>query len=79
MKTCHTCTHWIPQPDKTFQPTEHQKPVGPPQITRYGICARLMIGILDPTEDGIASNPCHCSDYGDTVTTGPLFGCVHHS
>lgn len=75
---CQTCQYWTRQPDKIFQPTEWQKPVGLPQITRYGICSLLDIGLHEPSEDGIAHNPSHCSEYGDTVTTGPLFGCVHH-
>lgn len=76
--TCETCKHWTRLPDKVYQPTEWQKPVGDPIITRYGICSKLDIGWSEPVEDGIAHNPANCTEGGDTVTTGPLFGCIHH-
>lgn len=77
---CETCKHRSRQPDKVFQPTEYQKPVGQPKITRYGICSMLEVGLYEPaSDDMIATNESHCSEPCDTVTTGPLFGCVHHT
>ena len=79
MNTCETCRHWKREPDKVYQPHFNQKPVGYPQITRYGVCSKLDIGWLEPEEDMIAHNPSHCAESGDTVTTGINFGCIHHT
>ena len=78
MNYCETCRFWSKQPDKVFQPTEWQKPDGPPIITVLGVCEKLNLSCGDPPEDGIAYDASHCADYGDEATTGPKFGCVHH-
>jgi hypothetical protein len=75
---CERCRFWTRQPDHVYQPTEWQKPVGPPQVTRYGVCSRIDHRWITPAEDGIATNESHCSEGSDTTTTGINFGCVHH-
>lgn len=76
--TCETCQHWDRQPDKVFQPTHWQKPVGEPIITVSGICGKLNLSCVDTPEDGIAYDASHCAYYGSQATTGPKFGCIFH-
>lgn len=77
MNTCQTCRFWTRQPDKVFQPTEYQKPVGEPQVTRYGACSKLYVSSHLPDETMIAVDPGH-GELDDAVLTGPRFGCVHY-
>lgn len=76
--TCETCQHWERQPDDVFQHTLHQKPVGKPHIIRYGVCRKIELHWLVPTEDSIATNEMHASEPADTLTTGINFGCIFH-
>jgi len=79
MNTCDTCKHWDRQPDHVFQPTEYQKPVGPPLVTVFGVCRAVFLscGMAHPLPNGLTS------DYGyhiggeTDIYTGPKFGCVH--
>lgn len=78
MSTCETCKFWTRQPDYVFQPTEWQKPVGPPHVTRFGVCSKLEIGFITPaSDDMLGSDDIRCER--DTITTGIKFGCIHHS
>lgn len=78
--TCSTCQHWKRLPDKVYQPHYQQKPAGDPVVTVMGECQELdPMFYGEPVEDGIAFGAYNCSDHDDKATTGPLFGCVHHS